>query len=275
MRTDDFNQKTKRLLAQRVGYLCSNPECRAQTCGPCAQPDKIVTAGDAAHISAASPNGPRFDPSLSSEERRAYDNGIWLCVVHARVIDQDDSHYTVERLRSWKSQAEAHAMERLGKPQTQPTACSSDIRRFVALAKSVIAGLRAYTRDSSFVGIEGPLKQVEALAFSLNLPIPIEIRTIPYPEGKVPPNPFLQDRFEGRLTIRFPDGSFESGSAAHASGLELLIEARDSALVALEQWVLTLEVGEQSTAQKVEQTGCTEGRDRVSVENRTPLARRR
>jgi hypothetical protein len=75
MRVDDFTPRTKRLLAHRVGYVCSNPECRAPTSGPCLEPDKIVTAGDAAHITAASPTGPRYDPSLTPEERRSYDNG--------------------------------------------------------------------------------------------------------------------------------------------------------------------------------------------------------
>ena len=259
MRADDFSLKTKHLLGKRVGWLCSSPECRAMTCGPCAQPDKSVTAGDAAHIAAASPHGPRFNPRLNSEERRAYGNGIWLCVVHARVVDRDDSHHTVELLRNWKSQAEAHARERLGKPQALPTASSGNIRRFVTLAKSVVGGLRTYTQESSFLGLEGPLKQMEALALSINVPIPIEIRTIPYPEGEVPTNPFLQDRLEGSLTIRFPDGSCETGSAAHASGLELLMEARDSALVALEQWVLVLEGGEPFAVQKVEPDGSANG----------------
>jgi hypothetical protein len=79
------------------------------------------------------------------------------------------------------------------------------------------------------------------VANSLGIPTPIEIKTIPYPEDVVPDNPFLQDRYEGTCTIRFPDGSEESGKAAHASGLELLMESRDSAIVALEQWVVVLE----------------------------------
>jgi hypothetical protein len=91
------------------------------------------------------------------------------------------------------------------------------------------------------LGIEGPLTQMADVAKALGIPAPIEIQTIPYPQGVVPHNPFLQDRFEGTCTIRFPDGSEESGKAGHASGLELLMESRDSAIVALEQWVVELE----------------------------------
>jgi hypothetical protein len=190
MRVHDFSLKTKRLLAQRVGYLCSSPECRALTSGPSQRRDRSITAGDAARITAASPKGPRFDPTITSEERRAYDNGIWLCVLLARVVDQDESGHSVDLLRNWKCQAEAHARKHLGRPQSRPTA-SSGVERFVATAKSVLIGLRLYTEDSPLLGIERSLTQMETLASSLRIPIPIEIRTIPYPEGVVPSNPFL------------------------------------------------------------------------------------
>ena len=109
MRIDDFTRRTKRLIAGRVGHRCSNPECQAATSGPGLETEKLVTAGDAAHITAASPTGPRYDPSLTSEQRRSYDNGIWLCVLHARIVDQDDSCHTVELLQSWKRHAETQA----------------------------------------------------------------------------------------------------------------------------------------------------------------------
>jgi hypothetical protein len=120
MREDDFSAATKRLLAERVGHICSCPDCRAPTSGPQLEPDKSVRAGDAAHITAASPNGPRYDAALTSDQRRHADNGIWLCVTHARIIDQDTSRYTVETLRKWKTDAEAEAQKRLGRPQVDP-----------------------------------------------------------------------------------------------------------------------------------------------------------
>jgi hypothetical protein len=120
VREDDFSPATKRLLAARVGYACSCPECRAPTSGPQLEPDKSVSAGDAAHITAASPNGPRYDPSLTPEERRHHNNGIWLCVIHARIVDQDKTRYTVEALRRWKTDAEAEAQRKLGRPHISP-----------------------------------------------------------------------------------------------------------------------------------------------------------
>jgi hypothetical protein len=147
----------------------------------------------------------------------------------------------VDLLRRWKTQAEDQARKDLGRPRVSKTPGRAEVPKFARLAKSILAALRNYKEESTMLGIEGPLTQMADLAKALGIPAPIEIQTIPYPEGVVPHNPFLQDRFEGTCTIRFPDGSEESGKAAHASGLELLMEARDSAVVALEQWVVELE----------------------------------
>jgi len=238
---DDFSPKTKRLLADRVGHVCSNPDCRAPTSGPRLESDKAVVAGDAAHITAASPNGPRYDPSLTSEERRHHSNGIWLCVRDARIVDQDKSRYTVELLHRWKAEAEEDAKRRLARPQDLRISASSEVMEFSRHVKSLIAALETYNENSIMLGIEEHIIQMTRNAELIGIPAPIEIETIPYPEGEIAPNPFLQDRFEGSCVIRFPDGSEDSGRSAHAAGLELLLEARDSEIVALKQWLIKLE----------------------------------
>jgi len=50
---DDFLAKTKRSLAERVGSLCSNPDCQASTSGPQISNEKYMNVGIAAHITAA------------------------------------------------------------------------------------------------------------------------------------------------------------------------------------------------------------------------------
>jgi hypothetical protein len=72
-----------------------------------------MTIGKAAHISAAAPGGPRFDPSLTPEQRRHYDNGIWMCSNHASLIDEDWRSYSSEQLREMKQQAEERAADAL------------------------------------------------------------------------------------------------------------------------------------------------------------------
>src|SRR5712691_4284186 len=73
---DDFPTAVKGTLARRVGMHCSNPECRKLTSGPREDPSQAVNIGVAAHITAASPGGPRYDPSLTPEERRSASNGM-------------------------------------------------------------------------------------------------------------------------------------------------------------------------------------------------------
>lgn len=106
---DDFTVKTKETIAKRAGYFCSNPGCRCLTVGPALGSDKPTNIGVAAHITAASPRGPRYDPSLSREERRHESNGIWACQNCGKLIDDANSHFTVEMLRRWKNAAQMHA----------------------------------------------------------------------------------------------------------------------------------------------------------------------
>src|SRR5215472_14817172 len=112
---DDFTPETKRTLADRVGKLCSNPECRALTSGPQDDSEKAVNIGVAAHITAAAPGGPRYNATLSSEQRQHIDNGIWLCQNCAKLVDSDLQRFTEDLLRAWKKVAEDYARYSLGK----------------------------------------------------------------------------------------------------------------------------------------------------------------
>jgi hypothetical protein len=110
---DDFSKPVKELLAKRVGTLCSRPGCFTSTHGPSSDPDRVVNIGVAAHIAAASPGGPRYDPLMSDEERGCVSNGIWLCQSCAKLIDSDEALYTTRLILSWKVAAEAAAQKRV------------------------------------------------------------------------------------------------------------------------------------------------------------------
>lgn len=99
---DDFTQYTKNLLKNRVGCNCSNPDCGRSTVGAADDESKFVNIGVAAHICAASEGGPRYDVNMTQEERKSYNNGIWLCQWCAKLIDSDIDRYSVEVLRQWK-----------------------------------------------------------------------------------------------------------------------------------------------------------------------------
>lgn len=104
----DFLQKTVETLAKRVGYFCSNPNCRKHTALSHSQKDKAIVIGEAAHIKGQKPGVARFDPTLASEEIRNVDNGIWLCRNCHKRIDADEKEHTVVLLKQWKVQAETN-----------------------------------------------------------------------------------------------------------------------------------------------------------------------
>ncbi|MFP9469984.1 hypothetical protein AB6D37_14755 [Pectobacterium brasiliense] len=112
---DDFSKAIKRNLAERVAWLCSNPDCRVVTVGPHTDPTKRVSVGQACHIEAASEGGPRYNKEMQKAQRCSFDNGIWLCSIHAREIDVDADRFSVELLRKWKFTAEQYAQNKVGK----------------------------------------------------------------------------------------------------------------------------------------------------------------
>lgn len=123
---DDFPDRVKLVLAQRVGSRCSHPECRALTTGPHTEADKRVSVGVAAHITAAAPGGPRYNPNLTPEDRTSADNGIWMCQTHGTLVDRDAERYPESLLREWKIEAEKHAEAEIGKTASasRPSAVS-------------------------------------------------------------------------------------------------------------------------------------------------------
>lgn len=115
MARDDFSATTKSALAKRAGFRCSYPNCDAVTIGPSDEGEEATAnTGAAAHICAASSGrgSRRYDPHQTEEQRSSIDNGLWCCNYHAKLIDTDESTYTVEMLRKWRALAEKRAQLR-------------------------------------------------------------------------------------------------------------------------------------------------------------------
>jgi hypothetical protein len=112
---DDFPNSLKQVLAARVGHRCSNPDCQALTSGPQVDEGKSLNLGVAAHIAAASPGGPRYDPLMTPEQRTAITNGVWLCQNCAKLVDNDAARFSSELLSAWKLVAEHHALYHIGR----------------------------------------------------------------------------------------------------------------------------------------------------------------
>lgn len=114
---DEFPKAVREVLGRRVAFRCSNPGCRQGTIGPRENSGKTIDIGVAAHICAASPGGPRFDSSMTSEQRASSSNGIWLCQNCGKLVDNDEKRHTAGILEEWKRLAEdAALLEVQGKP---------------------------------------------------------------------------------------------------------------------------------------------------------------
>jgi len=139
----DFPLSTKDVLAKRVAFRCSNPGCRQPTSGPQNDPPKTINLGVAAHITAASADGPRYDSALTKEMRSAITNFIWLCQTCAKQVDNDPARYSVALLQQWKQSAERFALTGL---ETRPHATSVN-DRFLRLEKLLPALLLEMQQD--------------------------------------------------------------------------------------------------------------------------------
>ena len=101
MSSNKFNLETKRILAQRAGYMCSI--CGKLTVGASSESKRSVSLhGDAAHIESAEPGGKRYNKVMSAKDRKSIDNGIWLCKDHHKIVDSDECEYTVPYLHTIK-----------------------------------------------------------------------------------------------------------------------------------------------------------------------------
>ena len=111
---DSFSPPTKELIAKRSGYICAFPNCKRMTvAGSSDRKSGLTMTGVAAHITAASWKGPRYDRGMRAEERAGESNGIWTCQIHGKFIDDNLSKCTTEELRRWKVQHEKWVFNRV------------------------------------------------------------------------------------------------------------------------------------------------------------------
>jgi hypothetical protein len=83
-------------LFAKSGNRCAYPGCENVLVN-----GKNIFVGQVAHISAVSPNGPRFDAALNDDQRRSYENLLLTCYEHHREIDLS-AEYSSEVLREIK-----------------------------------------------------------------------------------------------------------------------------------------------------------------------------
>lgn len=137
---DDFSQATIRKIKEMSGDVCSMPSCRVITGGSKKLRDNSFSIGVAAHICAASPGGPRYDPRMSKEDRKSCENGIWLCQTHSRMIDVDPARFPVVLLKAWKEEAESWSMTNVGQKLISQLDHNNAIRKAVGRSIAEFVG---------------------------------------------------------------------------------------------------------------------------------------
>ncbi len=115
MPRDDFPQKLKDVICKRAVYECSNPDCDNLCIGPTeTNTNEVNFFGKVAHITAASDGGPRYDPTLTSEQRKSAENAIFLCSNCADMIDKNQGvDYSKDLLLKWKEDHEKKKRDRI------------------------------------------------------------------------------------------------------------------------------------------------------------------
>jgi hypothetical protein len=98
-----------RRLDTLSGNECAHPDCSKKLI---AEDGKSIIS-KICHIAAASPEGPRYDNSMTEDERRAFDNLILLCDEHHVIIDnkENETLYPISLLKKWKSEHEKKILE--------------------------------------------------------------------------------------------------------------------------------------------------------------------
>ena len=116
-----------------------------------------VLNSQVAHIHARRENGPRWNPAMTREDNRSYDNLIVLCLEHASEIDVTPEGFPAEILREWK-RVQVATQERAAKTLPPLTAAEADevIQRSfglddiaAAVAAMVPFSARSRTRDEA------------------------------------------------------------------------------------------------------------------------------
>lgn len=92
---------SKRLWALS-GNMCSNPECRRPLSEDQTDSDPPVILGEIAHIAGRKETSPRYDPTMSDEDRNGYNNLILLCKICHAKIDKQPNAYPVKILQQMK-----------------------------------------------------------------------------------------------------------------------------------------------------------------------------
>ncbi len=98
---------------------------------------------------------------MTSAERKSIKNGIWMCRTHAKLIDSDESTYTVDDLHASKKRAEAEAEQRLRTGTFEPLTDRTDLQHEL-LAKLTESQRQLGELSVQRAGMSSPILAIES-----------------------------------------------------------------------------------------------------------------
>ncbi|MGE0730198.1 MAG: hypothetical protein AB7Q92_19310 [Acidimicrobiia bacterium] len=136
-----------RMALAALGRGCYYPACRT--------PSFAWAAGEPwfalqiAHIAAAEPGGPRWDPDMTDDQRRGFANVVLLCAGHHTAVDRQPDRYPAEILHRWKQVREGAAATQLAAMST------SDAEQLLEhQAGQLVADVRAAIDQLAEISVE-------------------------------------------------------------------------------------------------------------------------
>lgn len=106
-----YKPSTIRRLDLLSGNQCAEPQCIKVLIAN----DGITIISKICHIEAAEPGGARYNPAMTDDERRHYNNLLLLCDECHSIIDnkENEKKYTVALLQLWKKDHESKMLAKL------------------------------------------------------------------------------------------------------------------------------------------------------------------
>ena len=99
---EDISARDLKILFMSSGGYCAIPECRRKLLVDETGNDDESIIAQMAHISGKKPGAPRYDKSMTDEDRNSHTNLILVCNNCHKVIDDQPNTYTVEKLHEIK-----------------------------------------------------------------------------------------------------------------------------------------------------------------------------
>jgi len=93
---------TIKALFAKSGNQCAFPECNHSLID-----DRNLFVAEVCHINSVKKKDARYNPTLTVEQLRDYDNLILMCHAHHKRIDTFETEYSVETLKKMRSEHEA------------------------------------------------------------------------------------------------------------------------------------------------------------------------